>query len=353
MQFLRQRLQCLGRRCFVDEMETAASGFGHGRVDAIHQHPRLGCLVTRDVVQRHVAEAALLPVTPLRHRQLVPACFRPKPVHGVEHVQHRKIAIQRQSVPGRRSGIGESDIALAALTSNDEAHQAVFAQEGARQLRALALALLPFDDAQQRPLARIQRHEIKIVEHLRLGQFAQLGIDESATEHGHDARIVCLDRLRNAKGAIDRTGERHRQRHDLRLMARDGRQAQLDQGLVNEVARRGQRPLQRRKAWLALRQRLGVTDKLEALIHGIAPHIGQIVEIQRRQVTRPILAAQRAERPTERIATAIVFIRIECGKARPFRQEVAPDDPMRQAGIATLQEGNGHIDRAEVALKLA
>jgi hypothetical protein len=57
-------------------------------------------LVAADVVQAHVAEAALLPVAAVRHRELVPAPVAPQPVHGVEHVEQAQVAVQRQAVPG-------------------------------------------------------------------------------------------------------------------------------------------------------------------------------------------------------------------------------------------------------------
>ena len=70
---------------------------------------------------------------------------------------------------------------------------------------------------------------------------------------------------------------------------------------------------------LARRQRFCVAHELEARIDGIANDIGEVIQIQRRNVLGAILQSQRAERPVERIAVAAfaVDIVIERREARP------------------------------------
>jgi hypothetical protein len=75
-----------------------------------------GGVVAADVVQAHVAEAALLPVAAVRHGELVPAPVAPQPVHGVEHVQQRQVAVQRQAVPGGCADLGEGTSGSAMFT---------------------------------------------------------------------------------------------------------------------------------------------------------------------------------------------------------------------------------------------
>jgi hypothetical protein len=82
---------------------------------------------------------------------------------------------------------------------------------------------------QQRALAVVQGDVVEIVEHPRLGQFAQLGVDEAAAEHGDDGRDVRLDRLGDAEGAIDVAGKGRRDQHHLRRVAVTGFQGQVAQ----------------------------------------------------------------------------------------------------------------------------
>ncbi len=84
---LRKRLQCLGRRRFVDEVKSSLPGLAHQRFDSSDQHIGSRQVVARDVVKVYIAEAAFLPIAAVCDRQLVPAPVRPETVHGVEHVQ--------------------------------------------------------------------------------------------------------------------------------------------------------------------------------------------------------------------------------------------------------------------------
>ena len=81
-------------------------------LDSIDQHVGGRQVVARDVVEVHVAEAALLPVAAVRDGQLVPAAVRPQAVHRVEHVEQRQVVVQRQAGVGGRAAFGERDVGL-------------------------------------------------------------------------------------------------------------------------------------------------------------------------------------------------------------------------------------------------
>jgi hypothetical protein len=250
-----------------------------------------------DVVQAHVAEAALLPVAAVRHGELVPAPVAPQPVHGVEHVQQRQVAVQRQAVPGGRAHLGKGDVGFHHV---DVLHGARRLHRAQRCAPAAGGRAGPAG-APAAPAAgarRVERHVVKVVEHARLGQLAQLGVDKAAAQHGDDVRVLRLDGLRNAKGRIHRAGEGHRQQHHGGPVALDGLQGQARSVLVHQVGRRRQRLGQRVEGGLAARQRLGVAHELKARVHRIAQHIGQVVQVQRGQVLGAVRAGPGRQRPS-------------------------------------------------------
>jgi hypothetical protein len=173
-----------------------------------------------------------------------------------------------------------------------------------RSLRALAAQA--FEQGQQRALAVVQRDVVEMVEYPRLGQLAQLGIDEAAAEHGDDGRILRLDRLRDAEGAIDIAGKGCREQHHAGRVAPQRVERQLAQRAIDQVFRRRQRPRQRFERGLALRQRFGIADELEARIDRLAQHVGDIIEVQGGKVPRAVRHAERAEGPGQRIAARFV-----------------------------------------------
>ena len=207
-----QRTQRLRRRGLVDEVKAGLPGLLHDGLDAVDQRRGRCLLVARDVVEAHVAEAALLPVAAVRDGELVPAAVGPQPVHRVEHVEQRQVAVQRQAVPGRRARLLERHVGLGEV---DVAHAAggVVAHEAAHQALPRAPALQMLDQREQRAFAGVQRDEVEEVEHARLGQLAQLGVDEAAAERGDHVRVPRLDGLRDAQRRVHRAGKRHRQQH--------------------------------------------------------------------------------------------------------------------------------------------
>jgi hypothetical protein len=108
----------------------------------------------------------------------------------------------------------------------------------------------------------------------------------------------------------------------------------------------------RSKVGGAGRELLAVARQREVGI--VAPqHVGQIVDVERRQVLRAIDHPQLAERPGQRIAVGLGGQRrIDRGEPRTLGQEVARGDAQRQARVLALQEPDGRLDGRQVALAL-
>jgi len=62
--------------------------------------------------------------------------------------------------------------------------------------------------------------------------------------------------------------------------------------------------------------------------------------------------AERAKGPGQRVAAAVVFIRLERRKTRAFSQQAARGDAVGQGGVATLQVGHDGADGAAVVGEL-
>ena len=160
-----------------------------------------------------------------------------------------------------------------------------------------------------------------------------------------------LDRLRDAKGAIHRAGERHRQQHDRRRVSRHGLQRQRVQRVVHQRVRRRQRRGQRREAGLAGGQLFAVAHELEARVHRVAQHVGDVVQEQRGDMPRAVVRAQCAEGPGQGVGTVLADIGVQRREARPFGQEAAAGDAVHQRRIAPLQEGQRRFDAAQVVVE--
>ena len=76
-------------------MKSGLAGFFYDALNPVDQCGRSGRVIARDVVQRHIAKTAFLPIATVRHSKLVPAPVAPQSVHGVEHVEQRQIRVQR------------------------------------------------------------------------------------------------------------------------------------------------------------------------------------------------------------------------------------------------------------------
>ena len=348
-QLFGQRFQRFGGRGFVHEMETGLAGFFHDLLDPVGQLFGGGGFIAADVVQAHVAEAAFFPVAAVRHGELVPAAVAPQAVHGVEHVEQAQVFVQRQAVPGGRAHVFKGNVGLGQV---GVFHCAVVPHKGALQALAPTLALQVLNQREQWALARIERHVVHKVKHARVAQLTQFGVHKTAAQRHGDSRVVGLDGLGDAKGGVHRAGKGHRQQHQLRLVPLDGGQGQVAQQVVHQRGRRGQRMGQRVKRGLAAGQRLGVAHKFKALVHRVAQHVGQVVQIQRAQVARFVLHAERAKGPGQRVAAAVVCVCIERGKTWAFSQQAARGDAVGQGRVAALQVGHDGADGAAVGGEL-
>jgi hypothetical protein len=200
---------------------------------------------------------------------------------------------------------------------------------------------------QRRALAGVEREVVEVVEHARLAQLAQLGVDIAAAQRRDDVRVPRLDGLGDAEGGIDRAREGHRRQHQRRAVAFHGLQRQALQRAVDQVRRRGQRL----EGGLALRQLLGVAHELEARVDGVAQHVGQVVQVQRGQVARAVVQAQGAEGPGHGVAAVGVDVDVQRREARALGQEAAAADAVRQRGVTALQEGDGRLERLQVGVE--
>ena len=208
------------------------------------------------------------------------------------------------------------------------------------------------DQREQRPFAGIQRHDVDEVEQTRLGEFTQLGVDETAAERDDHLRMPRLHRLGDAQRRIHRPRERHRQQEQRGAMPIDGRECERGQAFVHQVGRGSERFGQRIETGLAGRQLLGVAHELEPAVDSIAQHVGEVVEVERREMARAILQAERAERPGERVAAVVVDIHVERAEARTLGEPVPADDAVRERRVVSLQEADRGADRRVVTLEL-
>ncbi|MNL18715.1 hypothetical protein D3C87_1398720 [compost metagenome] len=201
----------------------------------------------------------------------------------------------------------------------------------------------------QGALAGIQGDVIEVIEHARVFQFTQLGIDETAAQHGDDARVLRLDGLSDPEGRVNGAGKRHRHQHHRRLVARQCFYRQVAQRVVHQVQGRRQGLGQGVEGGLAARQRFGVADELESRVDGVTQHVRQIVQIQGGQVLGAVMQAQRAECPTQGIAAIFVHVHVQRAEPRALGQEIAAHDTVRQGGIAALKKRDRRPYRGQVA----
>ena len=286
----------------------------------------------------------------MRDGEFVPTPVRPEAVHGIEHVEQRQVAIVGQPLPSRRTGLGERDVGLIARDEADPTR--ALEREGAHQTLPRSRTGEMLEQGEQRSLAAIERHEIKELEHARLGELAQLGVDIAAAEHGDDAGPQRLDRLRDAERTVHRARDRHRDEQHLRVVLFDRCHGERLQGRIDEVRWRRQGLGEQIELRLARRQALAIAHELEARVDRVADHIRQIVEIERGEVPRAIVGAERPERPAERVAVLARQIGLERREPRPLGEPPPPRDAVREGRVPALQEGDDRVDGALVGLEL-
>ena len=167
------------------EIGRAAGLFGK-RLHRVNERGRIRHLKALDVVERHVAERALVPIAAARHLDLEPAPRRPEPVHGVLRFGEIHVEGKVESVIGRL-------------------------HERRNRLRGRTEELEPG------PVALVVLHHVEETRNARLVRRTQFRIHIAATQHCADRRIDPLDDLGNAKGAEQCAGEGTRHADDRRL----------------------------------------------------------------------------------------------------------------------------------------
>ena len=98
---------------------------------------------------------------------------------------------------------------------------------------------------------------------------------------------------------------------------------------------------------------LAIAHELEAWVDAEPPNIGEVVDVQAREITSLLRRAQGAERGQQLLVERRMLARgtrAQMLEARPFGKERAPDDTKCQARIATLQEPNGRPYSVHVKL---
>ena len=118
---------------------------------------------------------------------------------------------------------------------------------------------------------------------------------------------------------------------------------ELVERFVDERGFAGQRLVQRIECRRACSELLAVARELEARIDAEPPHVGEVVDVQAREITRLLRRAERAERGMDLLVERLL-------EARALRQKRAPDDAKRQARIAALQEADRRFHGVGVAL---
>ena len=240
----RERAQARRRRRLVDEVKAGLARLGDQRSMRCMTRSSPRPVVAADVVERDVAERALLPVAAVRQRELVPAAVRPEAVHRVEHLEQRHVAIERQAVVGRRARVALRNVVLRQVVLE---HDAAPSRTYVRTSGCLA-APQPHQQIQQRPLAVVERDVVEVVEHARIAQLAQLGVDVAAAENQRRLGRRRADRARHAERAVDVAGKRHGHADDVRWL-RDQLARELVERRVDQrrLARRAPRAADRRR----------------------------------------------------------------------------------------------------------
>ena len=210
-----------------------------------------------------------------------------------------------------------------------------------------APALQPRQEIQEWPLAVVERYVVEVVEDTRLAQRAQLRVDPAAAEHEFRGGRRLAQHSCHAKGAVNVARERRRHPDDVGPVGCDQVARERRERFVHERRLAVERRSERLEGRRARGQLLAVARELEVRIDALSPDVGEVVDVEAREITRLVRRAEAAERPRERVVAA--RRRCELREPRAFGQELAPDDPQRQARVATLQEPNRGCHRRHVA----
>ena len=193
------------------------------------------------------------------------------------------------------------------------------------------------------PLAVVERYVIKVVEHQRLAQRTQLGVHPAASEHQRRFRRDVANLLRHAKRAVHIAGEGRGDGDNIGSLRGDQLARDFVDRFVDQCGLARQCLVQRIERGCARCEALAVARQLEARIDAVAPHVGEIVDVQACEIPRLLGGTQRAERGHD------VFV-VRLLEAWAFRQKRAADDAERQRGITALQEADRWLNRVGVAI---
>lgn len=129
---------------------------------------------------------------------------------------------------------------------------------------------------------------------------------------------------------------------------------QLAERPVDEARRSVQGFVERIKGWLARGERCRVAHEFKFWVHAVTDRIGKVIEIERGQVARAILNAERTERPLKRVGALASRLDIlaEGRKARSLGQEGSRGDAMRECRVPATQESHHRPDRVPHAREL-
>ncbi len=260
-------------------------------------------------------------------------------MHRVQHLHDRDVSIERQAVVGRDARVLLREVVLRRLVFVRD--RAVLAQVRAHQ-RNLA-AREARQQIHQRALAVIERQIVEVVEHARIAQRAQLRVHPAAAEHQLRLRRRRADRARHAKGTVHIAREGSGDRDDIGSLRRDELARQFVERGVDQRGLGRECLVQRIERRRARREALAVTRELEVRVDADAPDVGEVVDVEAREVARLLGGAEIAERRVN------VFVERLC-EARSFGQERAAHDAEGQARVAALQEADGRLDRRRVTI---
>ncbi len=205
------------------------------------------------------------------------------------------------------------------------------------------------EQREHRRLAVVERHVVDVVEHARIGELAQLGVDVAAAEDQPGRRRDRLRGARDPERAVEVARERRGQADHVGAVLRDELGGQLVEHRVD----------QRRLALEGLAQGIEASARwpraarrsARARTRDRSPRGSR----RRRRRCRGSRGASRGRRsrghrtPTRADRRPRRFP-IDCRKPWSLGQQLASDDAQREARIATLEETHHRVDCLEVPL---
>ncbi len=319
-------------------MEPPPSGLRHQGLDAVHQQLGGRRLVPADVVEADVAEGALLPVTAVGHRQLVPMAVGPQSVHRIQRVENGEVPIERQSVVGRRADFAQAEIRLRGAIA--PADTIPLPEECSLQSRAIPRSGQILQEAEQGPLPVVQRDEVDIVEDARVLQAPELRGGVAAAQSHADVRVRLLDELREAKGSVEIAGKGNRQSHERWAGLAETRRQGVAKNPIRQPHRLGQRRSQRVERTGRLGHLFRVAAQGEVRRHSRAEQVREVFQIESGEMLRELRG--RRNPATGRRGSG--------REPGALRQEAPLADAMGERRVFSLEKGHHRLDRVDVGV---